>query len=255
MNQAFCPNCEYDLSPGASFCANCGATIATYKYCRECGTRNPANARFCEQCRHTDFDSSRPVGASEGTLSGYGPSQPETRGTTASDVELDILLSQQRVIILSVVSGGLYFFWWMYRSWALLQEETGEKHFPVWHALTQLVPAYSLYRLYDHVSLIYLLRSQLGTRTSLNPTVIVTIEAFSWLLLFVSFGVSPGVSILITVIGTTIATVIVAWSQEALNEYWRYSRGEDVEEAAVGVGEVLLTILGAIFWIFAFVDL
>ena len=65
---------------------------------------------------------------------------------------------------------------------------------------------------------------------------------------------SAGASLIITVIGTAIATVIVVWSQEALNEYWRYSRGEDVEEAPIGAGEVLLTILGAVFWIFAIVD-
>jgi hypothetical protein len=153
-----------------------------------------------------------------------------------------------------VISGGLYYFWWMYRSWDLLQDETGEQHFPVWHALTQLVPVYSLYRLFDHVSIIHLLRSNLGTPTTFNPSLIVTIEFVSWLLLFASFGVSAGASLIITVIGTAIATVIVVWSQEALNEYWRYSRGEDVEEAPIGAGEVLLTILGAVFWIFAIVD-
>jgi hypothetical protein len=185
----------------------------------------------------------------------YRPGQSESGPVAADDVELDVLLSQQRVIVLSVVSGGLYFFWWMYRSWDLLREETGEDHHAVWHSLTQLVPVYGLFRLFDHVSLIHLLRSQLGTPTNLNPLMIVTLEAFNWLLVFVSFGVPSAIATLTTVIGTGIATVIVAWSQQALNEFWQYSRGKDVSEAPYGTGEVLLTILGAILWIFTFVDL
>jgi hypothetical protein len=226
MSQVSCPNCDYDLSPDASFCTNCGETIST-----------------------SPSDQSQE--SSDGELS-Y---PPEPDDFAARDVDLDVIISTPRIVALSVISGGLYFFWWMYRSWDLLQEETGEQHFPIWHSLTQLVPMYGLYKILDHVSIIQLLRSHVGTPTALNPSTVVTIQAVIWLLVFMSFGVSPGVSLILIMIGTAMATVIVVWSQQALNEYWRYSRGDEVEEAPIGAGEVLLTILGAVFWIFAIVDL
>ena len=63
-------------------------------------------------------------------------------------------LSVGRVALLTVMSSGLYLFYWFYLTWKQLQTESSETHYPVWHALTLMVPIYGLFRMHRHVSLI-----------------------------------------------------------------------------------------------------
>lgn len=246
MNQAFCPNCEYDVSPDASFCTNCRETIATHKYCLECGAQNEATARFCGRCRNTQFVSSRAAGFVEPTAAGFGPYQPRPGRVRAAELDLNVVISLPRVIILSVISSGFYSIWWMYRTWAQLQSESENRHFPVWHSLTQSVPVYGLFRLFAHMSLIHQLRSRLDTPSSLNPGVIVTISAVAWLMIIVSWNAAGGAALFFMALQALMSTAIVAWPQVALNEYWIGSRGDTVEEAKIAPGEVIFTIIGAL---------
>lgn len=47
-----CPNCESELTPGATFCASCGAKIEqdTSNRCENCGSEVPENVIFCPTC-------------------------------------------------------------------------------------------------------------------------------------------------------------------------------------------------------------
>ena len=71
-------------------------------------------------------------------------------------------------MLLSVLSASLYGFYWFYITWKHYRDHTGdEMNFPVWHALTQLVPIYNLFRLHYHVSVYERLMQGIGLRTTI----------------------------------------------------------------------------------------
>ncbi|MDH5441036.1 MAG: zinc-ribbon domain-containing protein [Candidatus Bathyarchaeota archaeon] len=54
-----CPNCGSEVGEGASFCANCGASLTqaieeseepVKLYCRNCGAELPEGAEYCSNC-------------------------------------------------------------------------------------------------------------------------------------------------------------------------------------------------------------
>ena len=60
-------------------------------------------------------------------------------------------LSPTRVVFMSILSGGLYLFYWFYLTWKQYRDHAGKEAYPVWHALTLLVPIYSFFRMHAHV--------------------------------------------------------------------------------------------------------
>lgn len=47
-----CPECDAENDPEASFCDQCGATMARETTCPACNDPVEADARFCDQCGH-----------------------------------------------------------------------------------------------------------------------------------------------------------------------------------------------------------
>jgi membrane protease subunit (stomatin/prohibitin family) len=45
-----CPNCGTANPAGAKFCNNCGTQLGGANKCPKCGTENPAGAKFCNKC-------------------------------------------------------------------------------------------------------------------------------------------------------------------------------------------------------------
>ncbi|MGQ9493852.1 MAG: zinc-ribbon domain-containing protein, partial [Anaerolineae bacterium] len=45
-----CPNCGTANPAGAKFCNNCGAKLAATTACPNCGHENPPGAKFCSNC-------------------------------------------------------------------------------------------------------------------------------------------------------------------------------------------------------------
>lgn len=56
-----CPNCGSQNPADVSFCENCGTKLAAaQKPCPQCQTLNPSESRFCENCGY-DFEAVKPT--------------------------------------------------------------------------------------------------------------------------------------------------------------------------------------------------
>jgi predicted ATPase/class 3 adenylate cyclase len=47
-----CPSCGHQNRPGAAFCGECGASLASEIVCPNCNASNPAGQKFCNACGH-----------------------------------------------------------------------------------------------------------------------------------------------------------------------------------------------------------
>lgn len=63
--------------------------------------------------------------------------------TETGDLARGAYISMTRIILLVIASYGVYPIYWMYRTWKQYRDHTGAEAYPVWHALTQLVPNYT----------------------------------------------------------------------------------------------------------------
>ena len=210
-----------------------------YKQCAQCGEIAPGSSEFCPKCGHNKFQE----------LSLELASKLEAIETIANLALLR--LEAGRLIIASVLSGGLYIFYWLYITWKQLAKETQDEHFPVWHALTWVVPVYQLFRLHRHATVIQGLAAQARVPTTLNPGTTVALALASWGLGMVSLlAVSPGQLMLLGLIGIAVTTTIIVWSQGALNAYWVTRHGDKLRSAPIGTAEGLIVLFGISIWIF-----
>ena len=165
------------------------------------------------------------------------------------------LISVQRVFILSALSGGLYLFWWFYITWKHYRDHSGEKAYPIWHALTLFVPFYSLFRVHAHMRTYRELMIDRRLISSISPLVAVVVMFISgWLgnaglreILFEDLSRTLAIWILAADVGTTVITVWLLTSvQININRYWN-SFFPRASSCRVGVGEVIITIVGLLF--------
>ena len=252
MPEKLCARCNTPNQDNASFCHQCGwrafgevttgegtdSPVAT-KACPMCGNRNPESAGFCPQCGNQ--------------LAENGPEQqgggyPYITGTAPANA---LLIGSTRLIVLSIISLGLYFYYWAYLTWKQLQPETQDVHYPVWHALSLLVPVYGIFRIYKHIRVIRDLAAKSGVETSLNPNQVVVLMVLQSLLGLVSGGVEPGSALFFAAIfvGLALTTTISVWAQGPLNRYWAYARSGIPTNAPVGVGQVIIVALGFLFFL------
>ena len=199
------------------------------RYCASCGTENTAGGDFCASC-----------GASLTTVS-------RVARTSA------VRLSLARVLAVTALSFGLYFFYWFYLTWKQLQPETRGVHYPVWHALTLSVPIYNLFRIHRHMTVITQLSLGAGLTPSLSAGGAVILYTVTYGLGFVSLGMDDLVTlILLSVLSVALTTALLVWAQGSLNRYWETVHGQDLQEARIGVGEVIFVLVGLLLGIAAF---
>ena len=120
------------------FCSNCGQEYHHGDFCKNCG------ARIAPE----------PFPAGENS-SGETP-------------ELSYHISPRRVILMTILSYGLYLFYWFYLTWKQYRDHTGGEAYPVWHALTLLVPIYGLFRTHAHMRSFSELMIQANMSCSIN---------------------------------------------------------------------------------------
>ncbi len=210
-----------------------------YKQCAQCDEIAPGSSEFCRKCGHNEFQELSPELASK----------LEAIETLASSESLR--MEAGRLIIASVLSGGLYIFYWLYITWKQLAKETQDEHFPVWHALTWAVPVYQLFRLHRHTTVIQGLATGAGVPTTLNPSTMVALALASTGLGMVSLlTASPGVLMILGLIGIAVTTTIIVWSQGALNAYWVTRHGDKLRSAPIGTAEGLIVLFGIVVWVF-----
>jgi len=152
---------------------------------------------------------------------------------------------------MSVISGGLYSLYWMFLTWKQLQRETRQDHHAVWHAIAVYVPIYGLFRTHKHVEVIRDLSLRSGLGSNLVPIVFVFVFGIGGSLnMMASFaGISLATALLIDVFGQAIDIALLLWAQSDLNTYWLHTRRERLSETRLGIGEVIITGLGALSWL------
>ena len=93
----------------------------------------------------------------------------------AIEKPLPYLMSVHRVVTMSLLSGGIYLLWWAYITWKHYRDHTGEEAYPVWHALTLLVPRF---RIHAHTRTFKELMMARQLTNSIRPGIAVVIILF-----------------------------------------------------------------------------
>ena len=191
----------------------------------------------------------------------YGAENPHT-----GDLAGGAYISITRIILLTIASYGVYPIYWMYRTWKQYRDHTGDEAYPVWHALTQLVPIYLFFRFHAHGRVIKELMRERGIADNLRLGVLVTIWIIAAVLEYVAWGSwadwanwiaeggdEPGLSALLWAesvgwIGIALALIAVCWMQANLNRYWADVDERLTKSARFGKGEILCILIGAVLW-------
>ena len=219
------------------------------RYCRKCGSAVKPSDAFCANCGHSLTDES-PAAAS----TPFAAERPET---VAAD--LRYRLSPTRVLFMTVITYGLYLFYWFYLTWKQYRDSNGEQTFyPVWHALTLLVPVYGLFRTHAHMRVYRDAMVSSGLVTTISAGWAVVALIFSNVSVsyqFFSDGITQREAV-VTALVDTVAIVILVWLllhvQRNINPYWRHRSENRLMDAKIGVGEVVLVAIGALAWLDTF---
>lgn len=227
----YCPSCGTKVRTDDRFCPSCGKPLVIGPtYCPECGAQVATTGGYCGQC-----------GAS------LTITQP-----------LAYRLSTERVVLMSVLSWGLYLFYWFYLTWKQYRDCTKEEAYPIWHALSLVVPIYAHFRMHAHVRSFKELMSKANIETTLAPGSVVIGLVTIWILGGISAGVSYSEPItkgaaVTTLLLEIVAVFITAWLishvQQNLNRYWNSLSDSPSLSSRVGIGEVVFAVIGVLAWL------
>ena len=221
--------------------------------CASCGKHVDAPARFCGFCGQELAAQSRatPLASSQ---------YAELSVPAAS-----YLIPTQRVLLMTLVSHGLYFFYWFYLTWKHYQEHTGEEAYPVWHALSLLVPIYSLFRIHAHMRSFRDLMNEASVPTSINALMTVFLIFGTWLMDLAALQINGGIAgaapvsewgpwaaFGLTVLSILILAGVVTHVQGNLNRYWQNISHGPLSPARIYPSEVFFCMIGVLTWIATF---
>ena len=136
----FCPSCRVEVQASHRFCGNCGATLPTLE-----AVRPTARPEIAPQ------------------------PQPAPGAVIGLAEPLPYRISINRVLLMTVLSSGLYLFYWFYLTWKQYRDYTGAEAYPIWHALTLLVPVYNLFRVYAHARTFREMMTSAGLFSTISP--------------------------------------------------------------------------------------
>ncbi len=202
-------------------------------YCINCGAGVEVGGNFCGSC-------------------GNG------LGQTA---RLGYPISLNRILFLTIVSFGLYLFYWFYLTWRHYRDHTGNEAYPIWHALTLLIPIYGLFRIHAHVRSYNELMSKSGLLGSIDPMWVVAVFLITNILGIVANILTGGLfgTDDYTFVAAVSAAILFAVSlalylrvllpiQSDLNRYWESLANVQIVPSKVRVGEVVFSIIGLFAW-------
>jgi hypothetical protein len=217
----------------------------TEKLCANCKEINSGNSNFCAHCGFSEFNDV----------------PPGLHGRLANNTEASrdpaVIISSNRIILASVLSGGLYIFYWFYITWKhiSIETESTDTNHPIWHALTLFVPIYGLFRMHAHVRAINELAFRHRIMDNFAPGLAILLLILFNILNWAAIGVTNYVAVLsVAVISTALITVLMKTAQGVLNLYWEkaFPPGT-LRYAGIGVGEVIIVLIGFIFWVLLFI--
>ena len=225
------------------------------RYCENCGAEVEPGVNFCANCGHR-------LGNEITEEQSIGRYDPEYEQAVAT--ELRNILSPQRILFMTIVTYGLYLFYWFYITWKQYRDVTGEQVYPVWHALTLLVPIYNLFRTHAHTRTFRDLMRDRGLLTTISVGwavaavwISAVIDGFSFRMTF-GGEISQGLAVAVAILDG-ISITIVAWLllhvQGNLNKYWHHVSEGTVTNARIGMGEVIFVVVGLLSWLSTFATL
>jgi hypothetical protein len=186
---------------------------------------------------------------------------PETQQEGLSQEEQDFLLGrtprpQRRterrrpgwlVVGLVWATFGLYVILWVGLHWAEMKRHLrDDRMYPVWHALTMLVPIYSFFRFHANFRVLNELLATERTDHRVRPMVAVATFLLASLLLTVP--VEDTALVTLNLMGAIAAiSWIIHHGQTGMNEFWDSSPDVDTTDH-VKLWERLVVSFGAALW-------
>lgn len=167
--------------------------------CPRCGFNNPSGSRFCASC---------------------GAAVPGTQTVAPGAIQRVVRPRIRPLWLVGALTAstfGIYSLYWMYTTWRELKAELRDESMsPAWHALTQLVLVYNLFRFHAHMRTIREVAESHGVATALSPgaCVLITLAGYG-VARFTGDEVTP----LDLVAYGAIASAIM-WGQQTLNNTW-----------------------------------
>ena len=253
-----CPSCETLNAPDALFCHNCGGSLVGERTplerpaetavhprlaalgCPRCGTANEPASTYCYQC-------GLPLEDQQVELK---PRHAGTQDRLGPPFRIPLV----RVLIMSILSAGLYFFYWFYLTWKHYRDGTGKEAYPVWHALTLLIPIYGLFRIHAHMRIYKELMTVQGMTTTISPAWAVAATIISVVLpylmfysLMTTFLMQEWISVLLVVSPVATITLLLLHVQSNFNRYWSQIN-EHVTSTGFSFVEAGLALVGLYSW-------
>ena len=167
-------------------------------------------------------------------------------------------ISLQRVLLMTALSYGLYLFYWFYITWKQYRDHTGADAYPVWHALTLIVPFYNLFQIHAHMRSFKELMLNANLSSSISPGWAVLLALVSYMSFqigerYTEFAtLTQGMAIagaFLEIIGIALVSGLLFHVQGNLNRYWDGLTNGRVTSSTIGVGEVTFGIIGALLWL------
>ena len=187
------------------------------------------------------------------------PRQAERRPPpVAQDDAVPYFIPLNRIILLTFLTTGFYLFYWMYITWRHYRDYSEEQVFPVWHALSMLVPIYQFFRLHAHVRVYQEMMAQRGVPSTLHPMRTVGLYAATVVLLWVTFRLTTDLPVSpleqLGYFGANIASVAITtwiiWQvQSNINRFWQHRVGVRLASAPINLMQIVMSVLGALNWI------
>ena len=216
-------------------------------YCPNCGTEAQPSFNYCSVCGRD--------------LTGRGSPAAVQQATQGLASTLDYHISVRRILLMSVLSHGLYLFYWFFLTWKQYRDHTGNPVFPVWHALTLMVPVYSLFRTHAHMRTYKELMLRAGVTSTINVGLTVGLVFTASVLDSVSFNLTGGfagssqistgtaaATAAINLVSIAIVSGLLLHLQGNLNRYWHSLESATIVGVKIGISEVILVLIGVFLW-------
>ena len=247
-----CLRCGAINEPASTHCYHCNSLLGSpgeaaaqasrhAPQCPRCNATNEPASTYCFQCGLPLDDS---VSRGEPSLTG-----------AVRQYTVDYNIPLWRVLIMSVLSAGLYIFYWFYLTWKHYRDSNYDEAYPVWHALTLLVPIYGLFRTHAHMRTYKELMTWKGMVTTVSPGWAVAAMLATNILSFFAGYPDPVVTQAeanFTAASLVMSVAIVVWLllhvQSNLNRYWSHSYGR-VTSMGFSILELAIVVLGLFIWL------
>ena len=146
--------------------------------CLRCGHNAELADRFCPHCG-SPLQPELPAGATPHDYAGGHYSGRPPQGAEDAAAAESKIIPIERIALLTVASYGFYLFYWYYKTWKQYRDHTGDRAYPVCHALTLLLPIYSWFRIYYHGKVARRLDEQAGRPDDILPILPVLLFIFA----------------------------------------------------------------------------